>query len=59
MLARKLLDNWTLWIVVDGVYVGMLIADHLYLTAFNYAIYFALAILGYVAWRRSLVVNPA
>jgi nicotinamide mononucleotide transporter len=59
MLARKLLDNWTLWIAVDGIYVGMLIADHLYLTAFNYAIYFALAILGYVSWKRSLALSPA
>jgi nicotinamide mononucleotide transporter len=59
MLARKLIDNWAVWIVVDGIYVGMLIADHLYLTAFNYAIYFGLAIMGYVAWKRALVATLA
>jgi nicotinamide mononucleotide transporter len=59
MLARKLIDNWAVWIVVDGIYVGMLIADHLYLTAFNYAIYFLLAIMGYAAWRRAPAVTSA
>src|SRR3569623_1770199 len=47
MLARKLIVNWAVWIGVDGIYVGMLIADHLYLTAFNYFIYFGLAIMGF------------
>ncbi len=59
MLARKLLDNWALWIVVDTIYVGMLISDHLYLTAFNYAIYVALAILGFTAWKRVLAESAA
>jgi nicotinamide mononucleotide transporter len=53
MLARKLVENWAVWIAVDAVYVGMLIAGHLYLTAFNYAIYFALAVLGYIEWTRT------
>jgi nicotinamide mononucleotide transporter len=52
MLARKLVENWAVWIAVDAVYVAMLIGGHLYLTAFNYAIYFALAVLGYIEWKR-------
>ena len=39
MMTRKLLENWTVWIVVDVVYVGMFICNGLYLTAANYAIY--------------------
>jgi len=54
MMTRKYLENWAVWIAVDVVYVGMFIYKGLYLTAFNYAIYFALAVLGYVAWKRSL-----
>ena len=54
MLARKLLENWALWIVIDGVYVGLLVFDKLYLLAINYAVYFALAVAGYVAWKRAL-----
>lgn len=54
MMTRKLLENWTVWIVVDVVYVGMFIYKGLYLTAVNYGIYLALAVLGYVAWKKSL-----
>lgn len=54
MMTRKLLENWLIWIAVDVVYVGMFIFKGLYLTAFNYGIYLALAVLGYAAWKRSL-----
>jgi nicotinamide mononucleotide transporter len=58
MLARKLLENWALWIVVDAVYVAMFVVGKNYLTALNYAGYFVLAVIGYVAWRRSLAATP-
>jgi nicotinamide mononucleotide transporter len=57
MLARKLIDNWVLWILVDAAYLPLLLLDHLYFTAINYAVYFALAVLGFVAWKRLLAVN--
>jgi nicotinamide mononucleotide transporter len=56
MMTRKLLENWALWIALDVVYVGMFIFKGLYLTAANYAVYLVLAILGHIAWRRSLEV---
>jgi nicotinamide mononucleotide transporter len=55
MMTRKLLENWMLWIVLDIAYVGMFIFKGLYLTAANYAVYLVLAVLGHVAWKRSLV----
>ncbi len=54
MMTRKLLENWVVWIAVDVVYIGMFIFKGLYLTAFNYGIYLALAVLGYITWKRSL-----
>ncbi|MGI8546164.1 MAG: nicotinamide riboside transporter PnuC [Gemmatimonadaceae bacterium] len=54
MMTRKLLENWAVWIAVDVVYIGMFIFKGLYLTAFNYGIYLALAVLGYMTWKRSL-----
>jgi nicotinamide mononucleotide transporter len=54
MMTRKLIENWLIWIAVDVAYVGMFIFKGLYLTAFNYGIYLALAVLGYVAWKKSL-----
>jgi nicotinamide mononucleotide transporter len=54
MMTRKLLENWALWIVVDVVYIGMFIFKGLYLTAGNYAVYLGLAVLGHLAWKRSM-----
>jgi len=59
MMTRKLLENWLLWVAVDVVYIGMFIFKGLYLTAFNYGIYFILSALGYLAWRRALASAPA
>ena len=54
LMTRKLLENWALWILVDVVYVGMFIFKGLYLTAGNYAVYLGLAVLGHIAWKRSM-----
>lgn len=54
MQARKHLENWTVWVVVDVVYVGMSVTQGLNLTAGLYAIYIGLAFLGFRDWRRSM-----
>ncbi len=61
MLARKLLDNWALWIAVDSIYVAMFVSQGLFLTAVNYAVYVVLAVMGLVAWKRLLAhaASPA
>ncbi|MES2378089.1 MAG: nicotinamide riboside transporter PnuC [Bacteroidota bacterium] len=51
-LARKVLENWLIWIFVDVVYVGVYIFKDLHLTAVMYAIYVAIALMGYVDWKR-------
>ena len=55
MMTRKILENWAVWMAVDVVYVGMFIFKHLYLTAGLYTVFFVLAAMGYVQWKRSLV----
>ncbi len=59
MMTRKYIENWAVWIVIDGVYVGMFIYKGLYLTAGNYAIYLVLAVMGHVAWKKSLASSEA
>lgn len=51
-LARKVLENWLIWIFVDIIYVGVYIFKHLDLTAIMYAIYVIIALIGYFDWRR-------
>jgi nicotinamide mononucleotide transporter len=54
MMTRKKLENWLVWIAVDVLYVGMFIFKGLYLTAGLYAVFLALAVRGYLDWRRSM-----
>jgi nicotinamide mononucleotide transporter len=54
MMTRKKLENWLVWITVDVLYIGMFIFKHLYITAGLYAVFLALAVRGYIDWRRSM-----
>jgi nicotinamide mononucleotide transporter len=51
-LARKILENWLIWLFVDIVYVGVYILKELDLTALMYAIYVGLALYGYLDWKK-------
>ncbi|MBD1367382.1 nicotinamide mononucleotide transporter [Mucilaginibacter sp. ZT4R22] len=51
-LARKVMENWLIWIFVDVIYVGVYIYKDLHLTAVMYAIYVGIALMGYVDWKR-------
>ncbi|MGB4773867.1 MAG: nicotinamide riboside transporter PnuC [Daejeonella sp.] len=51
-LARKVLENWLIWIFVDLIYVGVYLAKGLNLTAGMYALYIYIALAGYLTWRK-------
>ena len=54
LMTRKVLENWAIWIAVDVVYVWMFLSlKHLNFTAFQYAVFLALAVLGFRDWKRS------
>ena len=59
--ARRNLESWWVWIIVDVLYVAVYLFKHLYLTAVLYAIFVALAVLGLRRWQTALVrqVVPA
>jgi nicotinamide mononucleotide transporter len=59
MMTKKLLENWLVWIGVDVLYVGMFIFKGLFLTAGLYAVFLALAVKGYLDWRRSMAAQSA
>jgi nicotinamide mononucleotide transporter len=52
--ARRNIESWWMWIIVDIFYVGMYGFKHLYLLAVLYAIYVALAALGLRRWQSAL-----
>ncbi|MFA6247597.1 MAG: nicotinamide riboside transporter PnuC [Mucilaginibacter sp.] len=51
-LARKVLENWLIWVFVDVIYVGVYIFKDLHLTALMYAVYVAIALMGYIDWKK-------
>lgn len=51
-LARKVMENWLIWIFVDVIYVGVYIVKDLHLTAGMYALYIYIAAIGYWEWRK-------
>jgi nicotinamide mononucleotide transporter len=59
MQARKYLENWPVWVVVDVAYVGMSLSQGLTLTAGLYGVYVGLALLGLRDWRRSMAGGSA
>jgi len=52
-LTRKILENWTLWIIADVVYIGVYSIKSLYWTAALYFVFLVLCVLGYKEWKAS------
>ena len=52
MLARKYIEQWIVWAVVDILSVGLYVYMGLYLTALLYAAYAIIAIFGYRKWQK-------
>lgn len=59
MLARKYLEHWIIWIVVDVVSLGLYIYRGLYPTAVLFFIYSTMAVIGYIQWKRALTSEEA
>ncbi len=51
-LARRILYNWIIWIVVDIIYIYVYFNKALYATGIMYALYIFIAISGFYAWRK-------
>ena len=54
MVARKILENWLYWFVIDAVSVGLFASRGLYLTALLFLVYLVMIVIGYRSWRASM-----
>jgi len=57
MLARKILQHWLVWIVVDFISVGLYLWQGLYATTVLFVVYVIMAFVGYFQWRKSMAVR--
>ncbi len=51
LLARKFIENWVVWIAVNGFSVALFGSKHLWLTVLLYALFTGLSVAGWRAWR--------
>ncbi len=54
MVAKKVIENWIYWIVIDSVSIYLYLNKGLYLTSLLFAFYVALCFVGYYSWRKHL-----
>ncbi|MBR4844720.1 MAG: nicotinamide mononucleotide transporter [Alistipes sp.] len=57
MLSRKLVEQWLVWLVVDMISVGLYLYKGIPITAMLYTLYCALAVAGYMRWRRQVLIK--
>lgn len=53
MVARKLLENWIYWLVIDSVSIYLYIDRELYFTAILFAVYIVIIFFAWFSWSKS------
>jgi len=59
MVARKILENWIYWFVIDAVSIWLYLSRDLYFTAVLFAAYLVMIVIGYRSWRASMGESTA
>jgi nicotinamide mononucleotide transporter len=57
LMARKYIEQWWVWLVVDVVSAGVYIYKDLYFTAGLYALYAIIAYFGYKKWKELMIAQ--
>jgi len=57
MLARKLLENWIVWILTDFVCIFLYLQKGLWPTTILFTVYTIMAFVGYFEWRKNLNIQ--
>lgn len=59
MLAKKYIEQWIIWIIVDFVAAALYFYKQLYPTTILYVIFAVMAFIGYFQWKKSLINEHA
>ena len=52
MVAKKILENWIYWFVIDAISIYLFLSRGLYLTSILFLVYLIIICFGYIAWRK-------
>ena len=58
-LAKKKIENWVLWMIVNVIAIGLYYVKGIVLTSGLYAIYLILAFVGFFSWKSNLAEAKA
>ena len=54
LVARKILENWLYWMVIDACGIYLFLDRELYQTVVLFVIYIVMAVIGYRQWLRDM-----
>ena len=57
MVAKKIIENWIYWFVIDSISIYLFYSRELYLTSILFFIYLIIIIFGYKSWNKKLKEN--
>ena len=52
MVAKKVLENWIYWIIIDAFSVYLFASRGLYMTSVLFILYTLIAMFGYFSWKK-------
>jgi len=52
LLAKKYIQHWNVWMVVNAIYAIANFWLELYFSSFLFAVYFVFSVMGFVRWRK-------
>ena len=55
MVAKKIIENWIYWFVIDSISIYLFFSRELYLTSLLFFIYLIIIIFGYQSWNKKLL----
>ena len=53
LTAKKKIENWIIWLIVDILATGIYYYKGLYFYCILYLVYIGMAVAGYLSWRKS------
>lgn len=52
LMAKKIMENWLYWIVIDSAAIALYWQTGFYVTIIMFIVYLVLAVYGYKSWRK-------
>lgn len=59
LTAKKKIDNWYFWFIVDVLATGIYVYKGIYFYAVLYLVYIGMAVIGYLQWKKTMKKQTA